>query len=216
MKVIDNRGERDSERRTLYAKLREMQEARQLKEQEKRDKMISFTSNWIVEDVYTRAHSGVVTINESIQQVQEANRNKFFEHVLNNRANIDTVIIKDHEPNGYGHDYIVSIESDTETIEKLHQEARKLNLNYEDYLRGLYYTTALEMIKRRERAAEETVMRMKRTSPVDVRLEITQELREKLEAKFGQPKYSVGVLNFKIYDYGDMLLDLAKEYLGLK
>lgn len=175
---------------------------------------IKLISDWRVEQKYNEA------INSQLLFVHQIvpTKKRFLEEAIKNRQQIKKLIIEDHQDNS-SHEkrgYNISIETDEKTIAALSEEACKLKLSLEAYVRAVFYSAAFEINETKRRHEEEQKKQMEANACVDIGRgrKIGPELRRKLEEKFGKPRFN-NLFGIATYNHVDMLLDLAKEYFGI-
>lgn len=136
----------------------------------------------------------------------------FLAKAIAERKDLQELIIDVFDPYGMGYLHAVTPAklpqpTDKKTIKELKKEAKKYNLDYGLYLNALFYSRVVKLNREKREREEERERRRRDNEHVRAGGTIDPTLRKKLEKRFGKPI-------FRKYDYFDMLVDLANEYLG--
>lgn len=147
--------------------------------------------------------------------IKETERN-YFKYAIRNREKLSSLIVEDYERPMETHFNTVEIETDNATVEQLSREASKLNLTFDEYVRGIFYTTAYEANQISDQKQADFEAYVKENTPYQIGgSHISQELKRKLDGKYGTPTNN-GLFGLSMDTYTNMLIDLANEYFGLK
>lgn len=210
MKVIDKSIVREKERDLLSKKSEQLRKEAEKKKEESKIPKIRVISDWRIEQEYNKAIADTVLFAHQIVERKEL----FLKESLENRDKLKELVVEAYEPNRRD-PIIISIESTKEYIETLEGEARNLGLTYDQYIRAIYYTSALEINKKKLESAARLKEKQEEARLFDIKGQINQELRKKLDSKYGEPVYDTELFNICAYGYTEMLIDLAKEYFKI-
>ncbi|MFT8343747.1 MAG: hypothetical protein ABF652_20250 [Clostridium beijerinckii] len=211
MKIVSKLNERKKEKELSAELLRIADQEKQKRKEAAFVPEIIFVSDWRIEQEYEKAVNTGILFPHQVDLAKTT----FLKQALENRDKLKELVIEEYEPNRQYPKY-VSMETTKEYIQTLQDEARKAGIEYDQYIRAIYYTTALEINNSKAKLAEEFKVRQEESKTFEIKGEIDQELRRKLESKYGQPIYSNTLFYTCTYGYTDMLIDLAKEYFGIE
>lgn len=213
MKIIDNKTQRELEIKRNEAARREKEEAEAKAKKERIIPTIKIILDWRLAAEYEK----YIRSKEIIVWPHDGNgpKKNYFKYAIENRANLKEIVIE-------GYDYpretlfnSLEIESDTATIEALKAEAIKLNLGYDEYVRGIFYTTAYVVNQEKAKKEAEHDAYVKEHTPFRVGEGfISQELKRCLEKKFGNPVTNT-MFGVSESIYTELLIKLANEYFGI-
>lgn len=214
MKVINKKSERErehieSEKKSPAAiKNKQMEKARK-QEEEKKARIVRVVLDW-------RVSGQLASITKAIWEHQtKENRVNFLKHSIKNRTQLKELYVEPFEYNAHGNTETIEVEYDKDTIDMLNSEASKEGLGFNEYVTSIVYTTAFNINQEREKArAISEVEAKERASYIIGGSHISQELKRKLDSKYGKPE-SVLAMGVPADAYTNMLIDLAKEYFGM-
>ncbi|NRT74432.1 hypothetical protein [Clostridium beijerinckii] len=212
MKVINKKSEREKEKEALENERRKKEKvAKELKAKSIVPK-IKIVLDWRLRGEYDKyMENKVIFAHEELSL-----RNNYFKHAINNRKKLKNIITEEYERPIETHFNVAEFETDNSTIEALQGEASELRMSLDEYVRGIFYTTAYEVNQARKRTNEEHEAYMKEHTPYDIGgSHINQELKRKLDSKYGKPESAWG-FGVPADAYTNMLIDLAKEYFGIE
>lgn len=212
MKVINKKSQREKEKEALENERRKNEQAaKELREKSIIPK-IKIILDWRLSGEYDKYRKNEVIFEHQIVDL----RNDYFRHAINNRKNLKQIIVEGYERPMETYRNTAEFETDNSTIQILQDEASKLGMSLDEYVRGIFYTTAYEVNQAREQAAAEHEAYMKEHTPYTIESSsISQELKRKLENKYGKPELnSLFGINTSVYT--NMLIDLAEEYFEIK
>ena len=180
---IDNKTEQREE------EAREREEKRRA-EQKQKDRMredsivpkLGFYSDWRVEQEYGKL-PGV-----SIIWNTHEHKKNYLRDVLNKRNNIDELVVDEHDRKDNTSRNLIEIEVSLELFQQISKEAAALGIGAEEYVRAIYYTTALRINQKREKHLKEFDERVERERPVWTEGNINGDMKNRLIAKYGAPK----------------------------
>ena len=142
----------------------------------------------------------------------QANKENFIKYAIKNREQLNELYVEPFEYIAHGNVRSIEVEYDKDTIDMLDKEARKEGLGFNEYVTSIVYTTAFNINQERERVrAIADADAAERTPFMISEGYISQELKRKLESKYGEPK---GIL-IPNDIYTNMLIDIANEYFGI-
>lgn len=212
MKVINKKSEREKEKEALELGRRKKEQAAKKLKEESIIPTIKIILDWRLIGEYNKyMENKVVFAHEELSL-----RNDYFRYAINNRKNLENVIIEGYERPMETHFNTAEFETDNSIIEALQSEASQLGMSLDEYVRGIFYTTAYEVNQDKEKVKKEHEAYVKEHTPYDIgSSSISQELKRKLDSKYGKPE---NVLGFGVSAdaYTKMLIDLAKEYFGIE
>ena len=210
MKIVDKRAEREKEiiennkKSPAAIRSKKVDKERQL-EEEKKARTIKVVLDW-------RVSGQLDPITKDIWYSQ-TNKENFLKYAIKNREQLKELYVEPFEYIAHGNVRSIEAECDKDTIDMLDKEARKEGLGFNEYVTSIVYTTAFNINQERERVrAIADADAAERTPFMISEGYISQELKRKLESKYGEPK---GILIPQDI-YTNMLVDLAKEYFGIE
>lgn len=144
------------------------------------------------------------------------NRENFLRDAIYSRNILNEIYVEPFEYRIYDENHnCISIECEKDLIEQLHKEAATFGLTLNEYARAILYTTALNMNQERMREAEEKERERKENELYPIgQSYISQELKRKLEGKFGIPQMFYP-FSLPVNTYTDMLIEISNEYFGI-
>ncbi|MCE5222055.1 MAG: hypothetical protein LLF98_12585 [Clostridium sp.] len=212
MKVINKKAEREKEiiennkKSPAAISSKKADKARQ-QEEEKKACTIRVVLDWRVSGQLDPITKGIWEIDTT------RNRENFLKTAIENRKQIEELYVEPFDYIVGGNIRAIEVEYDKDTIEMLSNEASKAGLGFNEYVTSIVYTTAFNINQEREKAkAISDADTAERTPFMISEGYISQELKRKLESKYGMPK---GLLIPKDI-HTNMLIDLAKEYFGIE
>ena len=212
MKVINKKSEREKEAAALETeRIKKYQAANKLRE-DSIIPTINIVLDWRLNGEYDKYME-----NEVVFAGQRLDlRNEYFRQAINNRKNLKNIIVEGYERPIKTDSNTAEFETDNSTIEVLQSEANQLGMSLDEYVRGIFYTTAYEVNQERKKKKEEHEAYMKEHTPYDIGgSHISQELKRKLESKYGKPENNF-MFGVPADAYTNMLIDLAEEYFKIK
>lgn len=211
MRVINKRNEREEEKKSWLQKIQQIREEAERAREAAIVPEIKVFTDWRIEQEYNNAMSNYVIFAHQVEEV----RSNFLKDAIDNRSNLKELVLEAYEPDEYN-PTIITIEVDNEIIDTLKKEARRLSIGYDEYIRAIFYTTAFEKNKKKQEAKVKQSEKEKEAWLFEFNGHINQQLRRKLEEKYGkQQHFSIPGFSAISYGYGDMLIDLANEYFGI-
>lgn len=212
MKVINKKSEREKEQEALeIERIKNHRAASKLRE-ESIIPTIKIVLDWRLSGEYEKyMENKVIFAGQKLDL-----RNHYFRYAINNRKKLKNIIVEGYERPMGTHFNTVEFETDNATIEALNSESSQLGISIDEYVRGIFYTTAYEVNQARKRTKEEHDAYMKEHTPYDIGgSHISQELKRKLESKYGKPENNF-MFGVPADAYTNMLIDLAEEYFKIK
>lgn len=212
MKVINRKSEREKEKEALENERRKQERAADKLRVESIIPRIKIVLDWRLNGEYDKyMENKVVFAGQRLDL-----RNDYFRHAINNRKNLKNIIVEGYERPIETDFNIVEFETDNTTIEALQGEASELRISIDEYVRGIFYTTAYEVNEDKKKRKEEHEAYVKEHELYDIGGSyISQELKRKLESKYGKPE-SIFMFGVPADAYTNMLIDLAKEYFEIE
>lgn len=212
MKVIDNSRLRQEEEVEEKKKspLKQMQDmwARQRQQEiDKFERTVTVECDWRLWGQLNKMIPSWMFLQLVMDQAESLLRD-----ALKNRHNLDTVIV---EPIHGDRNTKIELELDEQTIKDITKEAGKLGLSRDVYARAILYTMCFNENTRKEKIAAESKEMHKATEPYKVsEAYISQELKKKLEERYGMPTRIFGSITKSAYT--NMLIKAASEHLGVE
>lgn len=212
MKVINKKSEREKEKQILENERRKQEQVSKKLKEEKIIPRINIVLDWRLSGEYEKyMENKVVFAGQKLDL-----RNEYFRQAINNRKNLKNIIVEGYERPMETYHNIAEFETDSSTVEALQSEANQLGMSLDEYVRGIFYTTAYEVNQERKKRKEEHEAYMKEHTPYDIGgSHISQELKRKLDSKYGKPESAWG-FGVPADAYTNMLIDLAEEYFEIK
>lgn len=212
MKVINRKSEREkerikSEKNSPAAILSRENNKRKQEELERNARIARVVLDW-------RVSGQLNPITKAIwAQDTKQNREKFLKTAIKNRGQLKELYVEPFEYNALEK---IEVEYDKDTIEMLEQEATSNGLTLNEYVTSIVYTTAFNINQEREKARLKAEAEEKERTPYTIgSSSISQELKRKLDAKYGKPEMNTW-FGLSESAYTDMLIDLAEEYFDIK
>ncbi|RII32130.1 hypothetical protein D2A34_24740 [Clostridium chromiireducens] len=212
MKVINKKTEREKEAAALEVeRIKKYQAANKLREESIIPK-IKIVLDWRLSGEYDRYMENKVVFAGQVLEL----RNGYFRNAINNRKKLKNIIVEGYERTIETDCNVAEFETDNSTVEALQGEANQLGMSLDEYVRGIFYTTAYEVNQERKKKKEDHEAYMKEHTPYNIGAShISQELKRKLDSKYGEPK-SIFAFGVPADAYTNMLIDLAEEYFEIK
>lgn len=212
MKVINKKSEREKEQEALeIERIKNHRAASKLRE-ESIIPRINIVLDWRLSGEYEKYMENKIVFAGQMLDL----RNEYFRQAINNRKNLKNIIVEGYERPIKTDSNTAEFETDDSTIEALQSEANQLGMSLDEYVRGIFYTTAYEVNEERKKRKEDYEAYAKEHTPYDIgSSHISQELKRKLDSKYGEPK-SIFAFGVPADAYTNMLIDLAEEYFKIK
>lgn len=212
MKVINRKSEREKEKEALEIERRKKEQAAKELKAKSIVPTIKIILDWRLSGEYDKyMKNEVIFAHQAIDL-----RNDYFRHAINNRKNLKHIIVEGYERPMETHFNVAEFETDNSTVEILQGEASELRMSLDEYVRGIFYTTACEVNEEKKKRKEEYEAYVKEHELYDIgKSYISQELKRKLDEKYGKPE-SLFMFGVPADTYTNMLIDLAKEYFGIE
>lgn len=210
MKVINKKAEREkerieSEKNSPAAVLSKKRDKARQQEEERKACTVRVVLDW-------RVSGQLNPITEDIWYSQ-AKKESFIKQAIKNRKQLKELYVEPFEYIVHGNIRAIEIEYDKDTIDMLDNEAHKEGLGFNEYVTSIVYTTAFNINQEREKARVKAEAESKERMPYHIgESQISQELKRKLDSKYGEPAGMIIPNNA----YTNMLIDLAKEYFGVE
>jgi hypothetical protein len=207
MEIINKKAERE------YERTKEMEAANNKRKEIEAARIpiptISFATDWRVMQEYNEAVNASMLFSHEVSSAEK----NFLKMAIRNRSQLKSLVVDEYDGDPYNQK-IIEIESDEGTISELKGEASKLKLSTKEYIRSIFYTTALKINTRKHEEELERKRRVEANKHFLIgRAYINRELKEKLEERFGEPKKNI--LGRRRNIYAEMLISLANEHFGL-
>lgn len=210
MKVINKKAEREKERiesemNSPAAVLSKKRNKERQQEEERKACTIRVVLDW-------RVSGQLNPITEDIWYPQ-ARKESFIKYAIENRKRLKELYVEPFEYIAHGNIRSIEIEYDKDTIDILDNEAHKEGLGFNEYVTSIVYTTAFNINQEREKAkAIADADTAERTPFMISEGYISQELKRKLDSKYGEPAGMIITNDI----YTNRLIDLAKEYFKIE
>lgn len=212
MKVINKKAEREkehieSEKKSPAAILSKKADKARKQEEEKKACTVRVVLDW-------RVYGQLDPITKGIWEIETTrNRENFLKTAIENRKQLKELYVEPFDYIVGGNIRTIEVEYDKDTIDTLNKEAQKEGLGFNEYVTSIVYTTAFNINQERERVrAIADADTAERTPFMISEGYISQELKRKLESKYGEPAGMIITNDI----YTNMLIDLAKEYFGIE
>jgi hypothetical protein len=212
MKVINKKSEREKENEALELERRKKEQTAKKLQEESIIPKIKIVLDWRLIGEYDKyMENKVVFAGQRLDL-----RNDYFKQAINNRKNLKHIIVERYERPLETDFNVAEFETDNTTIEALKGESNELRISIDEYVRGIFYTTAYEVNQEKKKRNEEAEAYAKEHTPYDIgKSYISQELKRKLENKYGKPESNF-MFSVPADAYTNMLIDLAEEYFKIK
>lgn len=158
--------------------------------------------------IRTYGHEGLGGAFYINQQIEAAHR--FFELSIRDRSMIKELIVEEYRD--HYQNIKLNLVPNKEVLTQLKNEARELGLDSITYLRAIFYTRAFDINQAQRKLNEEQKAEQFDSRTVEIKGYINKDIRKKLEAKYGKPKWN-SKFNIPIETYFDLLLRAANEGL---
>lgn len=142
-------------------------------------------------------------------QIEAADR--FLTVAIRDRKQLTQLLLEEYDK--HPHNIPLSLPEDQQTIDILTDEAQKLGIDYETYLRSLFYSLLEQINEMHVKIEEEKARQEWENRVVKVDGVINADIRRKLEEKYGPP-VCVDLFGISRQWYLDMLIKVAEEYFG--
>lgn len=109
----------------------------------------------------------------------------------------------------------LTLPTDPIIVDTLTEEAGGIGIDYETYLRALFYSRLYQISEEHERFNEEQAREQWDNRPVRTEGVIHAELRKRLEGKYGMPEMWDPLWGTPKSGYFNLLIKVAEEYFGL-
>lgn len=203
MNIIDKRKERENVKRDKRNNATELME----KEEERQTNVIRVACDW-------RMLGQLDSITKGIWPVEtRMNKENFLKSAINNREQLKELYVESFKYNAREK---IEVEYNKDIIEMLDDEATSNGLALNEYVNSIVYTTAFNINQERAKARAKVEAEEKERTPYTIGTSsISQELKRKLENKYGKPKMDT-LFGLNESAYTDMLIDIAEEYFKIK
>lgn len=214
VKVINKAEENKQKQASLLEKMKlRKEEARAFKKE--KTPTIKVVPDWRMMQQFNEGYATGVVFNHQEKEVKQ----NFLKHVINNRSSLNELIVEEYTPNKMTEEQdTITIEVSKETYKELKQEARKLNLGLETYIRSLFYTESYNANEKRKKHEVQREKERKENELFSMNVEVNNELKERLLKDYGGEEHSnrlMGHEERKKY-YGDMAVKALNEHYGIK
>lgn len=214
VKVINKASDREKERTSLLEKMKlKRAEERALKKE--KTPTIKVIPDWRMMQQFNEGYETGIVFNHQKKEVKE----NFLKHVINKRSSLNELIIEEYTPNKMTEEQdTISIEVSKDTYKELKQEARKINLELDTYIRSLFYTEAYNTNEKRKKNKVQREKERKENELFSMNVEVNNELKERLLKDYGEEGHSNRLMGYeerKKY-YGDMAVKALNEHYGIK